>query len=298
MPAATSSPRPSRSSALRSSRLPLTAIVFLATWAQLAAARAETCPDVPDDEVALRRSMAKEWFAKAEEAEAGGDRQGAVRRYACSLHLAPHPSTAYNLGTVAEKSGDLSMAVDGFRSYLKLAPEATDRPTIEARIATLEEKIAELRKQIVPKAVEPVETVPPVRPGVGAAPGPAATVTATAHDDGHGRRVATWVSFGGAAVTLAAGVALNMEARSKMADCNALWTARKVGALDRCDEAKPFAYGSYALFGAAGALAATGALLMFWPSDAAGSAGAPDESTEIGFVPMSGGGALVASGRF
>src|SRR6266851_4596252 len=115
--------------------LPFTAFVisFVLASGPLVA-RAETCPDVPDDEVALRRSMAKEWFAKAEEAEAGGDRQGAIRRYACSLNLAPHPSTAYNLGTVAEKSGDLSMAVDGFRTYLKLAPEATDRPAIEARI--------------------------------------------------------------------------------------------------------------------------------------------------------------------
>ncbi len=301
MPAATSSPRPSRSPAPRASRFPLAAVAFLAAWGQLAAARAETCPDVPDDEVALRRSIAKEWFAKAEEAEAGGDKQSAVRRYACSLHLAPHPSTAYNLGTVAEKSGDLSMAIDGFRTYLKLAPEATDRPAIEARISTLEEKIIELRKQIAPKPAEPNETGTSTGPAVaGAQPPPAATATVpgAAIDDGHGRRVAAWVALGGAAVTLATGVAFNIEARSKMKDCYALYTARKVGALDRCDEAKPFAYGSYALLGAAGALVATGAILMLWPSDA--GAGAPDETagTEIGFVPLSGGAALTASGRF
>src|SRR4051812_32411827 len=127
-----------------SARWPLAALAFLVAWGWLASARAEPCPEVPDSEVAMRRSLAKEWFAKAEEAEAAGDKQSAVRRYACSLNLAPHPSTAYNLGTVAEKSGDLSMAVDGFRTYLKLSPEATDRPAIEARIATLEGKIAEL----------------------------------------------------------------------------------------------------------------------------------------------------------
>jgi hypothetical protein len=302
MPAATQKPRPPRSSALRSSRWPLAAVAFLTVLGQLATARAETCPDVPDDEVALRRSMAKEWFAKAEEAEAGGDRQAAVRRYACSLHLAPHPSTAYNLGTVAEKSGDLSMAIDGFRTYLKLAPEATDRPAIEARIATLEQKIIDLRKQIAPKPpVEPiVETPPPVRqPVAPAIQPPAATATTTAgpRDDGSGRRIAAWVSLGGAAVTLATGVALNLEARQKMSDCYALYNARKMGALDRCDEAKPFAYGSYALFGAAGALAATGALLMFWPSDSS-TAAAAEDAPEIGFVPTVGGGAVVASGRF
>src|SRR4051812_35514278 len=107
---------PTGARALRSLRLPLAVVAGVLAWGALATARAETCPDVPDDEVALRRSMAKEWFAKAEESEAAGDKQAAVRRYACSLNLAPHPSTAYNLGTVAEKSGDLSMAVDGFRS--------------------------------------------------------------------------------------------------------------------------------------------------------------------------------------
>src|SRR5258708_38941186 len=126
------------------------------------AARAETCPELPDSELALRRSMAKEWFAKAEEAEAAADRASAIRRYACSLALAPHPSTAYNLGTVAEKSGDLSLALDGFRTYLKLAPEASDRPMIETRIVALEAKIAELRKQIGPKAAP--ETTAGARP--------------------------------------------------------------------------------------------------------------------------------------
>src|SRR5882724_2269753 len=114
-------------------------------------ARAETCPEIPETEAGMRRSMAKEWFAKAEEAETSGDKAAAVRRYSCSLNLTPHPSTAYNLGTVAEKSGDWSMAIEGFRAYLKLAPEAADRPTIEARVAVLEGKLAELRKDLSPK---------------------------------------------------------------------------------------------------------------------------------------------------
>src|SRR5262252_11168704 len=78
------------------------------------AGAAETCPDVPDSDAGARRAHAKEQFAKAEEAEAAGDRQTAVKRYACSLKLVPHPSTAYNLGTAAEKSGDVSMAIDAF----------------------------------------------------------------------------------------------------------------------------------------------------------------------------------------
>jgi tetratricopeptide (TPR) repeat protein len=276
-------------------------VAFFVAWGWLAAARAETCPDVPDYEVAMRRSLAKEWFAKAEEAEAAGDKQAAVRRYACSLNLAPHPSTAYNLGTVAEKSGDLSMAVDGFRSYIKLSPEATDRPAIEARIATLEAKIAELRKQIASKPAEPVTSVVPP------APNPAASVTAAVTPpppppDHHGRRVGGWITLGSAAATLATGVAFNMIARGKMESCFQQYAARKPTALDRCDEAKPFAYGSYALFGATGALGIVGAVLLFTGSDGAGGNGNEEaSSTDISLVPSllpTGGAALTATGRF
>src|SRR5262245_2307624 len=116
---------------------------------------AETCPDVPEEDTTARRAMAKDWFAKAEEAESAGDRQLAARRYACSLKLVPHPSTAYNLGTAAEKSGDLSMAVDAFKMYLNLAPDAADRALVQARIARLEAKLAELRQQLEAKPITP-----------------------------------------------------------------------------------------------------------------------------------------------
>jgi hypothetical protein len=273
-------------------------VMFSLAWGQLGVARAETCPEVPDDEVALRRSMAKEWFAKAEEAEAAGDKQGAIRRYACSLGLAPHPSTAYNLGTVAEKSGDLAMAVDGFRSYLKLAPEATDRPTIEARIVALEAKISDLRKEIAPKTDAPSATTPvaTTAPGVGARPPGTAPAASPARDmDGHGRRVAAWSAGGVAIAALGAGVAFNLEARSKMNSCASQWNATKMGsALDLCDQAKPFAYGSYALFGVAGAAAAVSALLFLWQPDAATT----EQPPEVGLLPTVGGATLVASGRF
>jgi tetratricopeptide (TPR) repeat protein len=290
----------------------LVTVVFSLAWGQLGVARAETCPEVPDDEVALRRSMAKEWFAKAEEAEAAGDKQGAIRRYACSLGLAPHPSTAYNLGTVAEKSGDLAMALDGFRSYLKLAPEATDRPTIEARIFALEAKISDLRKEIAPKIDGPGSAAPAATPPGGApAPGvagrppgaaPPPAVPAARAPGGHGRRIAAWSVGGVAVAALGAGVAFNLEARSKMSSCASQWNATKMGSsLDLCDEAKPFAYGSYALYGAAGAAAAVSALLFLWQPEAA----PPEEpgAPEIGLVGLTptivvGGAAVVASGRF
>jgi hypothetical protein len=270
--------------------------VLLGLLGAAGAAHAETCPEVPDDEVALRRSMAKEWFAKAEESEAGGDRQAAVRRYACSLNLAPHPSTAYNLGTVAEKSGDLSMAIDGFRTYLKLATEATDRPAIEARIAALEAKISELRK------IAPKPAPPEAAPGAIVAPPPAPSVATVPpplveEGGGHTKRILAWTSAGVGVAALGTGILFNVLARSKMDDCFRQYGTQPQQALDLCDDAKPLAYGSYALFGAAGALGVTSAILFFTSS---GQSSDAEGSSKIALVPSLtvGGGSLLATGRF
>lgn len=266
--------------------------VLLAISGPAARAAAETCPEVPEAEIAVRRSMAKEWFAKAEESEASGDRQSAVRRYACSLNLAPHPSTAYNLGTVAEKSGDLSMAVDGFRTYLKLATEATDRPAIEARIAALEAKIAEARK------IAPKPAAPEIPPAIAPAPTPAVVVVqAPPTEDGgaHTRRVLAWTSAGAGVAALGAGIVFNLLAREKMSDCHRDYGTRPQQALDLCDDARPLAYGSYALFGAAGAMGITSAIL-FLTSGARTAEG----TSNLALAPSvsASGASLLATGRF
>jgi tetratricopeptide (TPR) repeat protein len=281
-------------------RAPLALLAFVLAAGPIAARAAETCPEVPDEEVALRRSLAKEWFAKAEEAETGGDKQGAIRRYACSLSLAPHPSTAYNLGTVAEKSGDLSMALDGFRTYLKLAPEATDRPAIEARLAAIEARISELRKDIAPKAAPP--PAPPPAPVAVAPPPPSLPVVppVDAGAPARTRRAAGLITGGGAVLALGVGLTLNLMARSRMNACYSQWSmTMSTTALDRCDDAKPLAYGSYALFAAGGVAAVVGGALLL--SSAEPAAGSPPESTpDVALAPsvVPGGAGLVASGRF
>jgi hypothetical protein len=269
-------------------RAALTLIAFVLVSGPIAA-RAEMCPDVPDDEVALRRSMAKEWFAKAEESEAGGDSQSAIRRYACSLSLAPHPSTAYNLGAVAEKAGDLSAAVDGFRTYLKLSPEASDRPAIEARIATIEAKIAELRRAMGPKTEVLAAAPPPPAAPVIAAPAPPPPP--------RGRRTAGVIVGAGGVAALGTAVVLNVMARSRMNTCYSQWNAHmSSGALDNCDAAKPLAYTSYALFGVAGAAGIASAALLLWNPEPSAVADKPAVALAPALVP--GGAGLLASGHF
>jgi len=96
-------------------------------------------------------------------------------------------------------------------------------------------------------------------------------------------------------VALGAGVALNFMARSKMRTCFNQVMAGTPGALDRCDEAKPLAYGSYALFGAGGAAAVVSAALLLWSPG-----GATTESAALTLGPalVPGGGVFFASGHF
>lgn len=260
---------------------------------------AESCPEVPDEDTTQRRSMAKDWFAKAEEAEAAGDRQLAARRYACSLKLVPHPSTAYNLGTAAEKSGDPSMAVDAFKMYLNLAPDAADRASVQARIARLEAKLAELRQQL-PKPAAPVEPetppvaqasqeppprAPAVLPPIVPAPPPRADRAGGDH------KVGGLVALGGGLAALGLGIGSNLVARSKMSDCFARYPdpSMRDAALAQCDSAKTYAYASYGLFGLAGVLGVTGVTLLLWRSS---------DDVVVSLSPGPGGGFLSASGRF
>ena len=65
--------------------------------------------------------------------------------------------------------------------------------------------------------------------------------------------------------------------------------------LDHCNQARPFAYGSYALFGAAGALGIVGTALLFSSPNAAP---AEPPSSDVALVPLDAGAAFIASGRF
>src|SRR5690348_1292163 len=110
-------------------------------------ARAEDCPDSPPADPAQRRTLAKRWFTDAEEAERRQDEVAAVRAYQCSMRMVPHAFTAYNLAKVAEQTGDLELAVDSYHHYLALKTNAEDAGEVQAHVAVLEQRIAELRAQ-------------------------------------------------------------------------------------------------------------------------------------------------------
>ena len=120
------------------------------------------CPTEIPAASSTRRALAKDWFSRAEAAEAASDPIGAVKAYQCSLRLVPHAFTAFNLGRLAERTGDLELAVESFNTYLKLSPEAQDKTEIEAKLAALNERIRSLRTEQLPLPPPGTATAPPV----------------------------------------------------------------------------------------------------------------------------------------
>jgi hypothetical protein len=251
---------------------------------------AETCPETPAD-AKERRTLAKDWFAKAESAERVSDDLGAMRAYACSMRMVPHADTAYNLGRVAEKAGDLEIALASYKNYLTLKPEANDKADIDGRIRSLESRIAAVRNAMPANQAPPPP--PDARPEPVAAP-PTVTARAGAREPSSAPSAmgaTEWVIAGVGAAALVAGIVFNVGARSKMSDCRSLADQNKLtAARDACDAAKPFAYTSYGLFGAAGAAAVLDLVLVL--SKPSGS----DEKVGLSVVP--GGAALTLGGRF
>jgi hypothetical protein len=275
-------------------------------WAQTTPS---DCPTEIPTASSTRRALAKDWFSRAEAAEAASDPIGAVKAYQCSLRLVPHAFTAFNLGRLAERTGDLELAVESFNTYLKLSPEAQDKTEIESKLAALNERIRSLRTEQLPLPPPGTPTGPAVTESATSSPttgtslpdlrpadtspstGADATAVATKPSDGPVITPVMWAVGGVGVAALAGGIFLNLGARSKMDECNRLAMVSPMSALKQCDAAKPRAYGSYALFGVAAAAAAADVVLFLL--------GQQDSSERsVSVVPTSGGAVVGTHFRF
>jgi hypothetical protein len=253
-------------------------------------ALAADCPAAPQS-ARERQTLAREWFSRAEAAETASDDVAAVKAYSCSFEMVPHESTAYKLARAAERAGDLRLALTAHRDYLTLKPGAADRAEVEARIISLQGRLAVGAAGPIPPLAS---AVPPPPAGTTRQPAGAVSGEAIARpwSSSLAARMGTteWVIAGVGAAALVSGVVFNIGARTQMSDCRSMARANNiVGARDACDRASPFAYTSYALLGTAAAAAIADAVLIFTR---------PAPIPALGFSPLSGGGALTASGRF
>jgi tetratricopeptide (TPR) repeat protein len=249
--------------------------------------------------------LAKEWFARAEAAENAGNDVEAVKAYSCSMKMVAHAFTAYNLGRVAERSGDLELALKSYKAYLTLKADAPDKDEVQAKIADLEAKINQVKESIVggePATTEPAageekpevaeEPPKPEKPLPIEPPPHVTQPVPEAHGSSH---VVEWVVGSAAVAVFAAAWIPNFMARSDMNKANSNSTDVNT-ARSSWDSAKTEAYTSYVMFGVAGAAAAVEAVLLYRLYSSGGSSSSDDTSVGMGWTP--GGLTLSAHGRF
>jgi hypothetical protein len=284
----------------------------LTVFSASAVASAAECPASSPDRTEERRALAKEWFARAEAAENAGNDIEAVRAYTCSMKMVAHAFTAFNLGRVAEHSGDIELALRSYKAYLTLKADATDKETVQAKIADLEAKIKEVRENIgggEPTVAEPTPPPPEVKPEVTEEtplpprekrvkplpiePPPHVNEPAPA---AHGsRHIAEWVVGGVAVVAGVTWLTTYLLARKDMKHANDSTTGAD-DARSSWNRAKREAYTSYVAWPIAlGAVAAEGVLLFI---NRPGSSGDSSGDTSVGLGWMPGGLTLSAQGRF
>jgi predicted RNA-binding protein with TRAM domain len=267
---------------LLSGQKPMTirfALVAITVFLTAGSVRAQECPnDIPEDS-GVRRVQAKKWFSKGQTASNEGDDIDALKAYQCSLRYVPHGFTAYNIAQIAERIGDLEVAIASYSQYLLLVPDAKDGQEVNDKVIALKERLARAKqkereittavpgggtgtpptegeteqpKPPVVEEVKPVESVVAEKPSV------------------TNYRMAAWIVYGGAGVALVGGLITNLMARSKMDTCNSLYKKDPEHispAVAACDDAKPLAYMSYGLFGLGVAAAAVGTVLVLRPTE-------------------------------
>jgi tetratricopeptide (TPR) repeat protein len=300
---------------------PLAAALFAIVLFGPNAVRAGECPASSPEDPQERRRLAKEWFGAAEEAERAGNEAEATRAYACSYRMIAHPFTAFNLGRVAERSGDTELALKMFKAYLTLKPDAADAEDVKARIQSLEDRMAAAKETPPPtevRAETPPEQPSEEPPAESLAPPPEPpppTVTKRPEPEpepepqGPPSRVLEWVVGGVTAAAIVTGVGLMLAANSKMEKCATDAEVRDsegnrillATADEECNAARPLAYAGYALtygVGIAGIVTEAALLLLRRDGSRGSTPGDSDDGTSVGFLPLPGGGAVTASGRF
>jgi hypothetical protein len=272
------------------------------------AARAAECPETSPEDPQERRRLAKEWFATAESSENLGNDGEATRAYACSYKMVAHPFTAFNLGRVAERSGDTELALKMFKAYIALKPDAKDKEEVKGKIKAIEERLAADKSGAGTETTTPTETAttepttPTEPPPDVLTPPPLPKPAEVVHKEPEPEPEAPshtmeWIVGGASIAALLGGVVTNFVARAKMDTCrtdaNNLQYAK---ANEECNAARPMAYTSYALMGVAAAGLALDTVLIILKRTGGDSGG--DDSGNVGLILVPGGGGLTARGRF
>ncbi len=176
----------------------------------------------------------------------------------------PVPILQYNLARALEGLGDLPGAALAYQTYVDRAPDASDRASIEARVATLRRQIAEreaLERDRASASSEEARGEPPRR-----ARGPSAV---------------PWIVAGVGVAGIGAGVALGLMASARHSDAEAEPVQARTVAL--ASEADDLALAANLTFAIAGAVAVLG--IVWGVVDVMGSGGDAEPSLAIAIAP-------------
>ncbi len=230
-------------------------------------------------------ARAQELFRKGMAHYNLGELDAAIRDFKEAYELSQAPGLLFNLAQASRLNREPEQAFYFYKSYLRMKPEAANRPDVEARIAELE---AQLRT----RAPEP-----PAVAGT-ASPRPAQVLVAAPPRKLPSGRALMWAGIGTAAgglALLATGVGLGVGATSAQSELSSL--SKKNGAWSPhyqsvYDQGQREAVAASVLYGLGGAAVAAGAVMAIvgYKRDVA--------LRRFGIAPVRGGVAMSASWRF
>ncbi len=244
-------------------------LISLAVFSAIGTARAEVCPDEIPADAGQRRAQAKKWFGRGNEGVNSGDDLAALKAFQCSLKFVPHGFTAFNIAQIAERIGDLELAISSYNQYLLLVPDAKDSQEVNHKLDALRERLAQVRLKDAEPATAAGATEPSQERGATATAAdkkPIESVTSP-EPPSSPSRAGAWIAFGSSGILAGAAVLINLAARSQMDTCRTEYTMQgQAAAQSACDDAKPLAYTSYGFFGASAAALVVGTVLILRPT--------------------------------
>jgi tetratricopeptide (TPR) repeat protein len=161
----------------------------------------------------VRVKQARQAFELGKKAYTVGDFDHAIELWKEGYELKDDPIFLYNIAQAYRQKGDSAKAIFYYRGYLRDAPQAKNRPEVEARMAELQRGIDEAER-----AAQAAPPPPPPAPPPPAAQEVAPAASPVASDEqpkpGKAMRVAGIVTVGVGVAALGAATFFGLRARS------------------------------------------------------------------------------------
>ncbi|HXJ21668.1 MAG TPA: hypothetical protein VMT03_15700 [Polyangia bacterium] len=155
---------------------------------------------------------------------AAGDAKGAERAWQAGYDVAHDPAFLVHIGEAQEKAGAPAQAAETYRRYLREAPDASDRPDIEQRMARLAPAAPPTATSPAPSAAPPRAAAAPAPVAPAAAPKADTEKPASAEEDSGWNRynVTAMISAGVTVALLGTAAFFGASASSHESDANRL----------------------------------------------------------------------------